>query len=183
MFKNGQWILNYDGYRTIESLHEYSNAVVAQQGEKPEVAEESHAPQPVETEPPKEEENPSETAPPVKEEVKEEVKVEVKAEVKVVEEEKANPVPVKSAEVGYINNPAGAVVELTSAIFDKEALSGLWFVEFFAPWCGHCKHLAPIWDALGAEVKGKVNVGKVDCTAHSDICDRYEVAGYPSLKL
>lgn len=50
------------------------------------------------------------------------------------------------------------VVELTDSNFDKLVLNSddIWLVEFFAPWCGHCKNLAPHWAAAASELKGKV---------------------------
>ena len=45
-------------------------------------------------------------------------------------------------------NP-GPVVELTGANFKKEVVDdkdSMWLVEFYAPWCGHCKSLAPSWE-------------------------------------
>ncbi len=47
--------------------------------------------------------------------------------------------------------------------------------------CGHCNRLAPTWDELASELKGKVNVANVDCTAHGDLCKKFEVKGYPTL--
>lgn len=42
-----------------------------------------------------------------------------------------------------------------------------WFVKMYAPWCGHCKKLAPAWDELANKVKPQnINVAKVDCTAY-----------------
>jgi len=40
----------------------------------------------------------------------------------------------------------------------------LWLVEFYAPWCGHCKSLAPSWELAAKQLKGVVKVGAVDMT-------------------
>lgn len=61
------------------------------------------------------------------------------------------------------------VVELTDANFDKLVLDSddMWLVEFFAPWCGHCKNLAPQWASAATELKGKVKLGALDATVHT----------------
>ncbi|XP_003384827.2 PREDICTED: thioredoxin domain-containing protein 5-like [Amphimedon queenslandica] len=61
--------------------------------------------------------------------------------------------------------------------------SGIQFVKFYAPWCGHCQRLAPVWDELATYYKSdsSVHVGKVDCTRFGDLCSRYGVKGYPTL--
>lgn len=41
----------------------------------------------------------------------------------------------------------------------------MWFVEYYAPWCGHCKSLAPHWGKLATALKGRINIAKVDCDA------------------
>lgn len=58
-------------------------------------------------------------------------------------------------------------------------------VEFFAPWCGHCKALAPEYDEASLTLDGKDAgiVASVDCTEHRDLCNKYEVRGFPTLKL
>ena len=63
----------------------------------------------------------------------------------------------------------GPVVELTAANFKKEVLDDkdtMWLVEFYAPWCGHCKQLAPSWELAAMQLKGVVKVGAVDMTEH-----------------
>ncbi|XP_046383007.1 protein disulfide-isomerase A6 homolog [Ischnura elegans] len=76
------------------------------------------------------------------------------------------------------------VVELTDSNFDKVVLASddMWLVEFYAPWCGHCKNLAPHWAKAASELKGKVKLGALDATAHQSKAMEYDVKGYPTIK-
>jgi len=77
---------------------------------------------------------------------------------------------------------ASDVVVLTDNNFDSELANGDWLLEFYAPWCGHCKRLAPIYEQVATELKGKINVGKIDCTVETGLAGRFEIKGYPTLK-
>jgi protein disulfide-isomerase A6 len=78
----------------------------------------------------------------------------------------------------------GGVIELTDDNFDQLVLQSedLWLVEFYAPWCGHCKNLAPHWAAAATELKGKVKLGAVDATVHKAVASRYQIQGFPTIK-
>lgn len=67
-------------------------------------------------------------------------------------------VPYGSSKSSKKSSSGDDVVELTDSNFDKLVLNSedIWLVEFFAPWCGHCKNLAPHWAAAASELKGKV---------------------------
>ncbi|CAN0176975.1 unnamed protein product [Lampetra fluviatilis] len=66
--------------------------------------------------------------------------------------------------------------------------SAAWVVEFYASWCGHCIHFAPVWKALGADVKEwrqAVMLGAIDCAeqANQKTCQEFEVRYYPSIRV
>jgi len=52
-------------------------------------------------------------------------------------------------------------------------------VKFYAPWCGHCKNLAPTWDSLMKEHPGKVL--KVDADKNGDVAKEFGVQGFPTI--
>ncbi|CAF4525282.1 unnamed protein product [Rotaria sp. Silwood1] len=75
-------------------------------------------------------------------------------------------------------------IELTDSNFDSIVIDSedMWLVEFMAPWCGHCKNLAPEWARAATELKGKVKLGVVDATVHTQLAQRYGIQGFPTIK-
>jgi protein disulfide-isomerase-like protein len=71
--------------------------------------------------------------------------------------------------------------ELNNDNFDQFTAEGEWMVDFYAPWCGHCKTLAPVWDSVGDALTGRVNFAKVDATKFRALGQRFNVQGFPTL--
>jgi len=85
---------------------------------------------------------------------------------------------------GAFYGKSSGVKTLGDKAFPDKKSKNTWFVEFYAPWCGHCKQLKPKWVALGKKLIGSnVKVGAVDCTQNEQICAKHGVQGYPTLKL
>jgi len=95
------------------------------------------------------------------------------------------------SEDGKVPEPkaAAAVASLNNENFEAETKTGVAFVKFFAPWCGHCKRLAPTWEELAKKYSDNsgVVIGHVDCTAADNLnrplCDAQGVNGFPTLNI
>lgn len=90
-----------------------------------------------------------------------------------------------SALLMAVSVSAGDVPSLTPENYDSMTAGKTVFIKFFAPWCGHCKKMAPDWEKLAAKwIDNEVGmIAEVDCTADGKpLCDANGVKGFPSLK-
>eukprot|EP01027_Heterolobosea_sp_BB2_P023834 GEZU01035857.1.p1 GENE.GEZU01035857.1~~GEZU01035857.1.p1 ORF type:complete len:386 (-),score=184.82 GEZU01035857.1:10-1113(-) len=79
-----------------------------------------------------------------------------------------------------------AVIDLDEYNFDKIVMDPTKdvLVEFYAPWCGHCKRLAPDYEKVAATFKNEKNVviAKIDADKYKSIASKYGVTGFPTIK-
>ena len=79
------------------------------------------------------------------------------------------------------------VIELNAKNFEKEtqansgATTGDWMIKFYAPWCGHCKKLAPTWEEVATRLVGEINVAKVDASQDRSLATRFDIKGFPTV--
>ena len=80
-------------------------------------------------------------------------------------------------------NAKGTSVELNAESFQSlvTMTQEPWFIKFYAPWCHHCQAMASNWQQLAKEMKGKLNVGEVNCDAESRLCKDVRLRGYPAI--
>ncbi|CAD8058669.1 unnamed protein product [Paramecium sonneborni] len=79
------------------------------------------------------------------------------------------------------SNDDSKVVVLTDGNFNEQVLNSqeAWFVEFYAPWCGHCKQLQPEWNKLSHQAD--IPIAKVDATAQTELAKRFNIESYPTI--
>jgi thioredoxin 1 len=76
-------------------------------------------------------------------------------------------------------------IQVTDAAFEKTVLESSLpvIVDFWAPWCGPCKMVAPILDKIAEEFSGKLIVAKVNTDENAEWAMKYGVQGIPTMLL
>ncbi|HCN61209.1 MULTISPECIES: thioredoxin [Mammaliicoccus] len=74
-----------------------------------------------------------------------------------------------------------ALVKATDANFDEQIKEGVSLVDFWAPWCGPCKMIAPVLEDLAKDVEGKADIVKLDVDENQATAAKYEVMSIPTL--
>lgn len=192
LYKNGEFVENYEGQRTMQALSSYVEEKLEQikPGSRP--LEGLKVPEPgaksidgkekPEKSAAKDKDAAAGAAAGKKQNAKEaEAAAETQDAPLAAETAKAN--RKKPSKTGQASNPLGTSVALTAETFQKLVTTSQdsWFIKFYAPWCQHCQHLAPTWAQLGKELKGQLNVGEVNCDAEPRLCKDAKVSAYPTI--
>src|SRR3954466_4695755 len=74
-----------------------------------------------------------------------------------------------------------AIIHATDQSFDENIKDGVVLVDFWAPWCGPCKMIAPVLEELDADMGDKVKIVKVDVDENQETAGKFGVMSIPTL--
>ncbi len=75
----------------------------------------------------------------------------------------------------------GKYIELTSENFEATIKEGVSLVDFWAPWCGPCRMIAPVIEELAEDYEGKANICKVNTDEQQDIAVKFGIRSIPTI--
>lgn len=82
------------------------------------------------------------------------------------------------------NSSSTALKELSSESFNDKNMKGLWYVEFFSPYCAKCKEVGPKWTAAFEKYGGNDDAltwGQVNCVEEGDLCKAQKITSFPQI--
>ncbi len=75
----------------------------------------------------------------------------------------------------------GKYIDLTPENFEEVTKNGVSLVDFWAPWCGPCRMIAPVIEELASEFEGKANICKVNTDEQQDLAVKYGIRSIPTI--
>jgi len=72
-------------------------------------------------------------------------------------------------------------IELTNENFEATIKEGVSLVDFWAPWCGPCRMIAPVIEELAEDFDGKANICKVNTDEQQEIAGKYGIRSIPTI--
>ena len=75
------------------------------------------------------------------------------------------------------------VQQITDGQFESTIAQGVTLVDFWAPWCGPCKMIAPLLDELAGELQGQARIVKINVDENPEVAGRFGIMSIPTLLL